>query len=118
MDVVDPRSETDDQSVVNRNNDVMPGICKKLPGQLHVYGVVENFWRDILKNGLITALQNFDGDTHCITSLARIQCAGSPRTQQAWQAGCQRTAPSAAKGQTSGLLLFAQETSASIPRAK
>jgi hypothetical protein len=66
VDVVHSRGEADDQTVVDRDCEMMPGIRKKFGGKIRVNRVIEHTRGDSRQNVFIAAPQDPDFDRHAV----------------------------------------------------
>jgi len=75
---MDSGRETDDQSIVDSNCDMMSMVFKKFPGSFRVDWIVEHLCSDVRKNALIAALQNLDFDGHSVALLCHVTVRDRP----------------------------------------
>jgi len=61
---VDRRCKTNNQSIVNRNGDMMAMVRKKFRCKLRVDWIVEHACGDVAENGFIATVQDLDFDSH------------------------------------------------------
>jgi hypothetical protein len=61
---VDRRGKTDNQTIVNRNGDMMAMVGKKFRRKARVDGVVKEPCGDVRKNGFIARVQDLNFGSH------------------------------------------------------